>query len=50
MKNPYAHIKFIIQCETSTSKRYAFRVCTIGGDVLGYFRHQKDAVAFCQSI
>ena len=50
MTNPYAHVKFIIQCETYLSKRYPFRVCTIGGDVLGYFRHQNDAIAFCNSI
>jgi hypothetical protein len=50
MTNPYAHIKFIIQCETSTSKRYPFRVTTICGQTLGYFKHQNDAALFCKTI
>jgi hypothetical protein len=38
--------KFLIQWDNA-SKRYPYRVLTISGTCLAYFRNQKDAEAFC---
>ena len=38
--------EYLIQWD-NRSKRYPFRVVTFSGVCLAYFRHQRDAVAFC---
>lgn len=48
--NEYANreIKYLIQCD-SPSKHFKFRVVTMSGVLIGYFKHFNDAVAFCES-
>ena len=40
--------KYLIQCD-SPSKRFKFRVVTLSGILVGYFRHMNDATAWCEA-
>lgn len=37
---------YLIQWDNA-SKAFPYRVLTIGGECLAYFKHQRDAEAFC---
>jgi hypothetical protein len=38
--------KYLIQWDNA-SKRFPYRVLTLSGNCLGYFRTSRDAEAFC---
>lgn len=40
-------IKYIIQYD-SPNKRFKFRVVTMSGLLVGYFKHKRDAINYCE--
>ena len=40
--------KYLIQAD-SPSKRFKFRVVTLSGQLVGYFKHMDDATAWCEA-
>jgi len=40
--------KYLIQGD-SPNKKFKFRVVTITGNLVGYFVHMNDAIAWCES-
>jgi len=40
--------KYLIQPD-SPSKRFKFRALTMSGNLIGYFIHMNDAIAWCEA-